>query len=301
MTGPGPQAFTVDVEEYFQVNAFAKVVPRERWDTLSSRVEASVDVLLEMLDRHGARGTFFTLGWVADRQPGVVKRISEAGHEIGSHGWWHRRIPSLTPEEFRAEARDSKARLEDLIGRPVIGYRAPSFSLLPSVHWAYDVLIEEGYAYDSSVFPIRRRNYGNPHADPEPHRVMREAGSIMEFPMATTSLGGLRLPGAGGAYLRLLPFGLTRRAAREHSSRGRSGVFYTHPWELDTEQPRFRVPLTTRIRHYGRLDRTRTRLERLLREFTFRSIAECFADELGPGEPGGQRPRPSGHGAAVST
>jgi len=296
-----PQAFTVDVEEYFQVNAFADEVSRDQWTSLPSRVAGSVDSLLDMLGRHHATGTFFVLGWVAERLPDLPRRISDAGHEVASHGWWHRRIPTLTRDEFRTEIRDSKARLEDLTGRPVTGFRAPSFSLLPSVEWAYDILIEEGYAYDSSVFPIRRRNYGNPRANPRAHRVVRDAGTILELPMATTSFAGIRFPAAGGAYLRLLPFGITRRAVREHTTRGDSGVFYTHPWEVDPDQPRLAVPLLPRLRHYGGLSRTGPRLERLLSNFRFASIMECFREELSSGdEPAGLPAASAGPGTPIA-
>ncbi len=276
--GETPHAFTVDVEEYFHVNAFDRSVTRDDWTTLPSRAGRSVDELLEMLARHDATGTFFVLGWLAERHPDIPRRIAAAGHEIGSHGWWHRRVTTLTPDRFREEVRDCKRRLEDLTGQPVVGFRAPSFSILPPVEWAYDVLIEEGYAYDSSVFPIRRRNYGNPNACPDPHAVTRPAGTLIEFPMATRSVAGLRFPGAGGAYLRLLPFAMTRGTLREYSRQGKTAIFYTHPWEIDLDQPRLEVPLVSRIRHYGGLARTRPRLERLLAEFRFASIAECHGD-----------------------
>lgn len=275
-----PQVLTVDVEDYFHVNAFDGQISRERWSSLPSRVEGAVDRLLGLMDEQGAGGTFFTLGWVAERHPGLVKRIAAAGHELASHGWWHKRVVTLTADQFRREASRSRKLLEDLSGTPVVGFRAPSFSILPRVDWAYDVLLEEGYLYDSSVFPIRRRDYGNPKADPRPHVVERAGGRLLELPMATTELAGLRLPSAGGAYLRLLPLGLTRRALREHVRRGESGVFYLHPWEIDPDQPRFDVPMTTRIRHYGGLKRMYGRLQRLLSEFSFDSISRCYAEAI---------------------
>ena len=275
-----PHLFTVDVEEYFQVNAFEGFVSRQSWDELPSRVERSVVRLLELLERHDAKGTFFTLGWIADRHPHVVRAIADAGHEIASHGWWHQRVVTLTREQFREEVRGSKRLLEDVVGAPVLGYRAPSFSILPRVDWAYDVLLEEGYRYDSSVFPIRRRDYGNPQAPPHAHVVERSAGAILELPMATTRIGGVRVPGAGGAYLRMLPFWITTRTLRESSSRGESAVLYVHPWEIDPDQPRLEVRLSARLRHYSRLDRTLPRLERLLEEFRFMTIADRYAEEL---------------------
>lgn len=281
MTMAAPaHAFTVDVEEYFHVSAFDGSVTKDQWETLPSRVGSSVDELLDMLARHDATGTFFVLGWVANRQPEIPRKIAAAGHEIASHGWWHRRVVTLTPEQFRKEVRDSKHLLEDLTGQPVQGFRAPSFSILPPAEWAYDVLLDEGYTYDSSIFPIHRRNYGSPNADPAPHAIRREAGSLMEFPMATRKVAGLRIPGAGGAYLRLLPFSLTRGTLLAYARRGETAIFYTHPWEIDPDQPRLEVPLISRLRHYGRLRQTRRRLERLLTEFRFSSIIECHGELL---------------------
>lgn len=291
------QALTVDVEEYFQVNAFDGVVSREDWARLPSRVERAVDDLLGLMEAYDVSGTFFTLGWIAENHPGIPKMITAAGHEVASHGWWHRRVVTLSREQFRREVRESRAVLEDLTGTSVRGFRAPSFSILPSVDWAYDVLIEEGYLYDSSVFPIRRRNYGNPKAEPRAHVIERGAGRILELPMATTRVAGVRFPGAGGAYLRLLPFWITRRTVREYAARGESGIFYTHPWELDPGQPRLDVPGLARLRHYGRLDRTRPRLARLFREFRFGRIDECYRAELS----GLSAPSPAAAASAAGT
>lgn len=290
-----PHVFSVDVEEYFQVNAFEGFVSRESWDELPSRVEAGVHTLLELLDGYDAKGTFFTLGWIADRHPHVVRAIADAGHEIASHGWWHRRVVTLTREQFRDEVRDSRLLLEDVTGTQVLGYRAPSFSILPRVEWAYDVLLEEGYRYDSSVFPIRRRDYGNPRATPHAHVVKRSGGEILELPMATTRIAGVRVPGAGGAYLRLLPFWITRRVLRESAGRGESAVLYVHPWEIDPEQPRLDVRMLARLRHYSGLDRTLPRLRRLLDEFVFVSIAQRYGEELGAPRvlPEAAAPRPA--------
>lgn len=274
--------FTVDVEEYFQVSVFDTVVDRNDWDRLSSRVEANVDVLLDLLERHGTVGTFFTLGWIADRKPALVRRIAAAGHEIASHGWSHRRISTLTPAEFREEVRRSKLALEDVSGQAVVGFRAPSFSIVPGIEWAFDVLLEEGYRYDSSLFPIRRPDYGYPSASTVPHQLERTAGPLLELPMATTVIGGLRLPAAGGGYLRQLPYCLIARAFREQAAAGVPAMFYIHPWEIDPDQPRLAVPALTRWRHYGGLKRTLPRLERLLREFSFTSVARHFAIPDGP-------------------
>jgi polysaccharide deacetylase family protein (PEP-CTERM system associated) len=265
--------FSVDVEEYFQVSAFDGVLDRSAWQGMPSRVEPAVDVLLELLGRHDALGTFFTLGWVADRHPALVRRIADAGHEVASHGWSHRRVSTITPAEFRDEVRRSKARIEEITGREVIGFRAPSFSIGPEQAWAFDVLIEEGYRYDSSVFPIRRPGYGDPDAPTAPYVITRPAGTILELPLATLDVLGVRLPAAGGGYLRHFPFGVIRAAFRANELRGSGAVFYVHPWELDIDQPRLAVSALTHFRHYAGLRRTRPRLQFLLREFRFTSVA----------------------------
>ncbi len=271
-SGPPHHIFTVDVEEYFQVGVFDDVISRDRWDGMPSRVDASVDLLLELLDRTGATGTFFTLGWLADRRPQLVRRIVGAGHELASHGWWHRRVWSLSPEEFRRDVRDSKALLEDVSGAPVLGYRAPNFSITPACEWAFDVLVEEGYRYDSSVFPIRRPGYGYPDAPPVPYLIKRPSGTLCELPLATTRIGGVRFPAAGGAYLRHLPYWITQRAFRQYRDSGIPGTFYIHPWELDPDQPRLCASPANRVRHYAGLKRTLPRMERLLSEFHFTSV-----------------------------
>jgi polysaccharide deacetylase family protein (PEP-CTERM system associated) len=275
--------FTVDVEEYFQVSAFDKLVSRGAWGQYPGRLDRSVELLLELLGRRGAFGTFFTLGWVAERYPALVRRIADAGHEIASHSFWHRRVTTLTRDEFREDVRSSKQALETASGRAVLGFRAPSFSIRPGGEWAFDVLLAEGYRYDSSVFPIRRPDYGYPGAPTTPYLVERAAGVLLEVPLATTRVAGLRLPAAGGAYLRQLPYGLTRRAFAEHERRGDPATFYVHPWELDPEQPRLAVPWLTRLRHYRGLDRMQARVERLLGEFAFTSVARRFG--LDPAKP----------------
>ena len=269
--------FSVDVEEYFQVSAFEGSVPRTRWEALPSRVEGSVYGLLDLLARHGARGTFFTLGWVAERHPRMVKRVVEAGHEVASHGWDHVRVTHQTPEEFRASVRRSKASLEQITGRPVLGFRAPSFSIVPGREWALDILVEEGYRYDSSLFPIRRPGgYGYAGAGRDPAVLERPAGRLVELPPATLRRLGVNLPAGGGAYFRIFPYALVRGAFREFDARGVPGTFYLHPWEIDPDQPRQVAPLSSRLRHYTGLTRTLPRLERLLAEFRFTAIADRF-------------------------
>ena len=276
--------FSVDLEEYFQVAAFEPQVSRDDWSHLPTRVEQSTDRLLRLLADHDVRATFFTLGWIADRYPDLVRRVAEAGHEIASHGWWHRRITQCTEETFRREVVDSRRILEDTTGRRVHGHRAPSFSLVPGCEWAFDVLIEAGYRYDSSIFPVHRGDYGYPGADPEPHVVTRPSGTIFELPLTTTTLAGWRVPAAGGGYIRHFPYGLTHRAFREHDRDGRSGMFYIHPWELDPQQPRLDVSWLTRRRHYGGLERTLPRLRRLLTDFAFGSVEDVYP-ELVTGSP----------------
>jgi polysaccharide deacetylase family protein (PEP-CTERM system associated) len=269
--------FTVDVEEHFQVLALAPYVPRERWESLESRAAQNVDRLLELLTRHSATATFFTLGWVAERQPAMVKAMAAAGHEVASHGYDHRRVTELTPPEFRAQVRRSKAILEDLTGQPCLGFRAPNYSIVAGLEWALDILVEEGYRYDSSLFPIRRPGYGYAGGQRDPHWIDRPAGRLLEVPPATVRWLGVNLPAAGGAYLRLLPPFLVNAALRDAERRGQPGTFYLHPWEYDADQPRVAVPLLTRVRHYAGLRGMWSRLERLLEEFRFVSIAEGLA------------------------
>ncbi len=291
--------FTVDVEEYFQVNAFERHVPPERWPEMESRIDRGVDLVLEALSRHDAFGTFFTLGWIAHRHPHIVRRIVDGGHEIASHGWWHRRLTTLTAAEFRADVRDSKRILEDVSGSPVRGFRAPSFSLVPGGEWAFDILIEEGYTYDSSLFPIRRPGYGYPGALARPHRILRDAGELVELPPATLEFLGLRVPAGGGGYFRQLPYWLSRRALAQSEARGEPATFYIHPWELDADQPRVQVGMLTRIRHYRGLSTAAKRLERILGEFRFTSVARGVlrVDTQQPGIQSSQRDSPALVGA----
>ena len=268
--------FTVDVEEYFQVNAFESVVSRDDWDRWPRRLDRSVPLLLDELARSGSTGTFFVLGWIADRSPEIVRDIARAGHEIASHGFWHRRVNVMTPSGFRDDLRAARHALEDLVGESVDGYRAPSFSITRRNEWAFDVLMEEGFRYDSSVFPVRRHDYGIPDAPRDPYIVERAAGTLTEIPLATAAIGGLTLPAAGGAYLRHMPFALVRRAFAQAQNRGKPATFYIHPWEIDADQPRMPVGLVTRLRHYRGLASTLDRVRRLLGEFRFTSIASML-------------------------
>jgi len=275
--------FTVDVEEYFQVSAFERHVSRADWERLESRVSRAVDTLLALLERFRARATFFVLGWVAERHPLLVKAIAAADHEVASHGWDHRRVTEQSREQFRESVRRTKGVLEGLVGEPVVGFRAPSFSILPGREWALDLLIEEGYRYDSSLFPITRPGYGYSRGVRDPHLLTSRAGTLVELPPTTLRRAGINLPAAGGAYFRLLPYALTRTALRESAAHGVPGTFYVHPWEVDPEQPRLPVSWFTRARHYGGLHRTVPRLERLLGEFRFTSVrAAGTVDRLLP-------------------
>jgi polysaccharide deacetylase family protein (PEP-CTERM system associated) len=272
--------FTVDVEEYFQVNAFEDVIPRDEWSNWPSRLEHATGTLLELLERRRTTGTFFVLGWIAERSPHVVRQIASAGHEVASHGYWHRRAFKMSRDEFREDVRASKAVLEDIIGRTVIGFRAPSFSITPGAEWTFDVLLEEGYRYDSSLFPVRRRGYGYPTAPRDAHLLRRSTGTLVEFPMATARLAGISIPAAGGGYLRQLPFALIRRAFRQAEGRSQAATFYIHPWEIDADQPRVPVSMLTRVRHYRGLARTLERVDRILDSFRFGAIGPALANAV---------------------
>jgi len=275
MSGDRPggilNAFTVDVEDYYQVAALAPAVARSSWAQRESRVERNTDVILALLADHSVRGTFFVLGWIAERHPMLVKRIAAAGHEIACHGFSHQPVYTQAPDEFREETARSKRVLEDLSGTAVLGYRAASFSIIRQSLWALDELIDLGFQYDSSIFPIRHDRYGIPDADPRPVAMTAPSGrSLVEFPMSAASYMGVRVPVSGGGYFRLLPYALTRAGLRQVNERfQRPFAFYLHPWEIDPGQPRIRVGWLSRFRHYTNLDRCEMRLRRLLPEFRF--------------------------------
>jgi polysaccharide deacetylase family protein (PEP-CTERM system associated) len=273
-------AFTVDVEDYFQVSAFEQCVSREQWDTYPSRVEANTQRILELLSKHKVRATFFILGWIAERYPQLVHEISRAGHEVGSHGYWHRLIYTQTPTEFRADLRRSIAILENIIGQPITAYRAPSFSITEKSRWALDILIEEGILVDSSVVPIYHDLYGIPGAQAGLHRLGTSAGSLWEFPPAVYPLfGKFMLPVGGGGYFRIYPFRFTRWCLRRLEKQQQALMFYMHPWEIDEHQPRLRASFKSRFRHYTNLHRTLGKLDRLLAAFRFGSIRDVLAEQ----------------------
>jgi polysaccharide deacetylase family protein (PEP-CTERM system associated) len=267
-------ALSVDVEDYFQVSAFDEVVSRAKWDGFESRVDGNTRRLLEMFDRHGVKATFFMLGWVAERHPDLVVEIHRRGHEVASHGYAHRMITQSSPAEFRQEIRQTKAALEDMIQAPVIGFRAPSFSITQQTEWALEILAEEGFRYDSSIFPIRHDRYGIPRAERFPYVIRYGERALHEFPMSTVDVFGLtNLPVSGGGYLRWLPLWTTRwgiRRINEHDRR--PAVLYLHPWEIDVDQPRIRAGLRSRLRHYRNLKTTTPRLAALLTSFRWDTV-----------------------------
>jgi len=267
-------AFTIDVEDYFHVAALSSAISRSSWESREFRVSASTERLLAMLGERGITGTFFVLGWVAERVPELVRRIAAAGHEIACHGYSHQLIYTQSQETFRDETRHAKQLLEDLIGEPVRGYRAASFSITPKSRWALDTLIDLGFEYDSSIFPVRHDRYGMPGAARSPGTVESPSGrKIVEFPMSTALFGGIPVPVSGGGYFRLLPYRFVRAGLRRINERdGMPFTFYLHPWEIDPQQPRMKVGLLSRVRHYTNLDRCEERLKRLLGEFRFTSM-----------------------------
>jgi polysaccharide deacetylase family protein (PEP-CTERM system associated) len=275
-------AFTVDVEDYFQVSAFERCVSRDRWDDYSSRVEINTHKILAILAEHQVQGTFFILGWVAERYPQLVREISRAGHEVGSHGYWHRLIYSQTPTEFREDLRRSIDILKDIVGQPITAYRAPSFSITQKSRWATEILIEEGMLVDSSVMPVHHDVYGIPGAQAGLHRLETPAGSIWEFPPAVYRfLGMMSLPVGGGGYFRLYPFQFTRWCLRRLEKQRRPLMFYIHPWEVDPDQPRLPAYFKSRFRHYQNLRHTHGKLDRLLKSFRFGPICGVLAEQAG--------------------
>ncbi len=271
---------TIDVEEYFHVSAFEQVIRPAEWPACESRVEGSVDRILELLEGGQVRATFFVLGWVAAHSPGLVRRIARAGHEIGCHSFAHRLIYSQERAEFAEDVRRAKATIENAAGQPVRGYRAPSFSVVERTLWALDVLVEQGFEYDSSIFPIRHDRYGIPTAPRGPHRRRTPGGAtIWELPLATVRCLGATLPVAGGGYLRHLPRWFIHWGIKRLNRVDRlPAVIYLHPWEFDRNQPRQAVGLLTAWRHYGNLERTEERFVDLLRTFTFGTAGALVAD-----------------------
>jgi polysaccharide deacetylase family protein (PEP-CTERM system associated) len=269
-------AMTVDVEDYFQVSAFEPYIERRAWDSQECRVERNVDRILGLFDRHGVKATFFTLGWIAERYPGMLRRMVDEGHEIASHGWSHVRVTQQERRAFHDDVVRTKKLLEDVSGKAVIGYRAASYSIGADNLWALEVLEETGHKYSSSIYPIEHDLYGMPEA---PRFAFRPGdGELLEFPVTTVRIGGRNLPCGGGGWFRLVPYPLMRWAMRRvNRSDGEAAIFYFHPWEIDPEQPRQSgLDAKTRFRHYLNLARMEGRLERLLADFAWGRMDEVL-------------------------
>jgi len=268
-------AMTIDVEDYFQVSAFAPYIDRGDWDRRECRVERNVERILALLAEHRTQATFFTLGWVAERYPHLVKKVVAQGHELASHGFGHERVSDLTPTTFADDIVRTKALLEDLGGQEVLGYRAPSFSIGSGNLWAFDTLLEAGYRYSSSVYPIQHDHYGMPDS---PRFAYPVRDGLVEVPVTTLRMFNKNLPSSGGGYFRLLPYALSRWMIRKvNTVDQQSAVFYFHPWEIDSEQPRVvGIDRKTRFRHYVNIDRTHDRIAHLLRDFSWGRMDEIF-------------------------
>ncbi|MCR9105125.1 MAG: DUF3473 domain-containing protein [Gammaproteobacteria bacterium] len=274
--GPLVNAMTVDVEDYFQVSAFESTVDRDQWENFEQRVDRNTRNILELFARHDVKATFFTLGWVAEQFPELVRDIAAAGHEVASHGWQHTRVNTQQPEDFRNDIRRTRALLQDISGQPVLGYRAASYSIGRSEAWAWDELAEAGYSYSSSIVPISHDLYGIPDA---PRFAFDTAqGRLLEIPITTISFAGRNINCGGGGWFRLFPYSFSRWALRKvNASDVEPGIFYFHPWEIDPHQPRPEgLGLKTRFRHYLNLDRTYGRLEQMLSDFQWGRMDEIF-------------------------
>ncbi len=274
-------AITIDVEDYYQVSAFESVVPSDSWGSYESRVEKNTYLLLDLLEETQAYATFFVLGWVAQRHPKLVKAIHQRGHEVSSHGYSHQRVYTQTPDKFREETRLSKKILEDIIGKAVNGYRAASYSITGESLWAIDILIEEGFLYDSSIFPVVHDRYGIPNAERFSHVIERQSGSIREFPLSTLRFCGVNLPVGGGGYLRLFPYSLTKWAIKHLNLKEQQpAIVYLHPWEVDPKQPRINGSRLSKFRHYVNLGKTEQTLRSLLSDFKFAPMSDLAAVPL---------------------
>jgi polysaccharide deacetylase family protein (PEP-CTERM system associated) len=274
-------ALTIDVEDYYHVSAFESRIHRDVWDELESRVERSTGRILDILEKAGVRATFFVLGWVARKCPALVRAIRRAGHEIGCHSFWHRLVYRQTPQQFREDLRRARGTLESMTGRRVVAYRAPSFSIIKRSLWALDILIDEGFQIDSSIYPTYHPRYGMPGMPLRPHQIQRPTGSIWECPPPVHRFLGYPLAVGGGGYLRLFPYSWTRHWLKAVNRAGRPNVVYLHPWELDPDQPRFSFGKLRTFRHYLNLHRTEERLKRLLQDFRFGTLSEMLAAQRG--------------------
>ncbi len=275
-------AFTVDVEDYFQVGAFADRIPTSSWDDFDGRVDRNTRSILDLLDKHQVRGTFFILGWTAQRYPDLVRDIQRGGHEIGSHSYWHQLIYEMTPEEFADDLRQSCRVIEEITGEPVRLFRAPSFSITSRSLWALDLLAESGIEYDSSIFPVHHDRYGIPDAEPFPYRLDTHHGGLWEFPPSVYRVANrVNLPVAGGGYFRLYPAAVTLGCIKRINRSGHPFMFYIHPWEVDPDQPRLPCGLRSRFRHYQNLGSTYRKLDRLLSEIEFGTMTDALSASTG--------------------
>lgn len=272
---------SVDVEDYFQVGAFEHTIARDDWVRWPCRVEANIERILALFARHDIQATFFTLGWIAERYPAMVRSIVDAGHELASHGYGHQRASALTAAEFKADVTRAKALLEDIAGQPVSGYRAPSFSIGSGNLWALDVLAETGHRYSSSIYPIAHDHYGMPDAPRFPYRP-EQCSALLEMPPTTVKWRGRNLPAAGGGFFRLLPYAASKWLInRVNQDDKRAAMFYFHPWEIDPQQPRVPgAPLKSRFRHYVNLGRMESKLDHLCHDFQWGRADRVYATEL---------------------
>ena len=272
-------ALTIDVEDYYQVSAYEPVVRFEDWERYESRVERNTQRILNILQERNVKATFFVLGWVAERYPKIVKAIHTEGHEIASHGYAHRLVYQMGPDKFREDISKAKAILEEITGELVTGYRAPSYSITQQSLWGLDILVDEGFQYDSSIFPIRHDRYGIPKSPRFPHWIRANGGSLVECPLSTVRIGGMTVPVGGGGYLRFYPFAFTKWAVRQINEKEKQPVIvYTHPWEIDPEQPIIPSSRLTTWRHRINLDKTEGRLKHLLNDFRFGPLRDVLLD-----------------------
>ncbi len=292
---PADGTFTVDVEDYFHVSAFASVIRPDDWDHYECRVENNTRRLLEIAARQSTTGTFFILGWVAERYPHLVTEIRSAGHEIGCHSHWHQLVYDLGPERFRADLIRSRDLLQSILGEPVRLYRAPSFSITLRSLWALEILVEEGFETDSSIYPARHDRYGIPGSPTSPHIVRTSSGPIREFPGMTATVAGITVPVGGGGYLRLFPWQLTAILLTQIRSAGRPLNVYLHPWEVDVDQPRIAASLKSQFRHYQNLSTTAPKLTRMLSQFRLTTMTAALDHALKKGSGTSSAEHPVGH------
>lgn len=274
-------ALTIDVEDYFQVANFQEVIRYENWGRFQIRVTDSTYRIMDILDEADVKATFFVLGWLAERLPGLVKDISRRGHEVASHGYNHKLIYKQTKQQFRDDIRNTKIILEDITGKEVYGYRAPSYSITENSLWALKVLVEEGYKYDSSIFPVRHHRYGLTTGERHIHKILPEKNkTIWEFPPSTLKIGNINFPIAGGGYFRLLPLPFVNWGIKQINKEGAPAVMYLHPWEIDKEQPKIKVGFLLRFRHYVNIGRAESKLKALINEHAFSSIVNVLREQL---------------------